>query len=476
MIMSHIISYPGERIQLPPAEVPAGQDLVAEPIPADAGILASVKKRFSRDAQAEQAIDEQTPDEQLPRSTGTLFRERIISYEPASKEVSPLLAVSPTETSGGSVGSVVLRSRIIEPPADQFKLVAEPVVTPTVSPKFTVVTTSEAVSATSIPEIAPSQVQTTVRKPKASARKRARKAPTTAPTTVVASPAPVVVPAEVPVVESKPESALKPALKISMIGGLAMATMIGGKVALKKTGFKKFARSSNPTVKTNKVSLRDQPIHMLSAIKTRLQGFNAAELTKKASERHRILGIAAGAVIVAGLGYAAHKGLFDGLYNPTEQADQASIPTAPPTFENAGVNPQGGGVSTTPIGAEQPVAPAAPAAPVEAAVVAPPAESAPFTEAVRERASEITVGSGGGFTEAIMDTGQQYGANLGGEQAYRLYEQLHDQFGSNLISGDTYTMANGDLGISSPGSFTWSPDVQHAIEEHLKEIAKKKKS
>lgn len=469
MIMSHIISYPGERIQLQPAEVPAGQDLVAEPIPADAGILASVKKRFSRDAQAEQAIDEQTPDEQLPnmptRTTGTLFRPRIISYEPASEEVSPLLAVSPTATSGGSVGSVVLRSRIIEPPADQFKPVAEPVVTPTVSPKFTVVTTSKAVSATSIPEIAPSQVQTTVRKPKASARKRARKAPTAAPTAVVASPAPVVAPAA-PVVESKPESALKPARKISMIGGLAMAATMGGKVALKKTGFKKFARSSTPTVKTNKVSLRDQPINMWSAMNTRLQGFSTAELTKKAYERRRILGIVAGAVIMCGLGYAAYKG----LYNPTEQADQALIPTAPPTFENAGVNPQGGGVSTTPIGAEQSVAPVAPAA------VAPPAESAPFTEAVRERASEIKVGSGGGFTEAIMDTGQQYGANLDGEQAYRLYEQLHDQFGSNLISGDTYTMANGDLGISNPGSFTWSPDVQHAIEEHLKEIAKKKKS
>ena len=85
---------------------------------------------------------------------------------------------------------------------------------------------------------------------------------------------------------------------------------------------------------------------------------------------------------------------------------------------------------------------------------------------------QFAVEQGHGYTHEIMDFANTMGVDLTPDQALEAYEQLHDKFGDNLIEGvNSYTMPNGDLGISAPGMGIWGDAQREALEEIIKQSA-----
>lgn len=82
---------------------------------------------------------------------------------------------------------------------------------------------------------------------------------------------------------------------------------------------------------------------------------------------------------------------------------------------------------------------------------------------------------GNGFTHEITDYAEANGIkDLSPEKAFRIYESLEAQHGSNLIDvlGDseknnTYLMDDGNYGIDSPGKAVWAEGVEDTIREEL---------
>jgi|GEM_PF-4350916 len=103
------------------------------------------------------------------------------------------------------------------------------------------------------------------------------------------------------------------------------------------------------------------------------------------------------------------------------------------------------------------------------------AEAQDKIDAAREAAEafanqpEFVIERGNGFTHEIVDFAQSLGKNLEGDKAYDIYEQIIDKFGKDgiLLNTDTYEMANGDIGIGSPGIDKWAPGVADFIKARL---------
>lgn len=87
----------------------------------------------------------------------------------------------------------------------------------------------------------------------------------------------------------------------------------------------------------------------------------------------------------------------------------------------------------------------------------------------------VDVSSGDGFVDLIKDRFAEKGVEISGAEGYDFYQDLDAKFDGNLITGDTYRMPNGDLGISSPGHFDWQQQAQRALDDMI-DAEKKKKS
>lgn len=76
----------------------------------------------------------------------------------------------------------------------------------------------------------------------------------------------------------------------------------------------------------------------------------------------------------------------------------------------------------------------------------------------------FNVESGHGLTHELMDFAQANGHQITPEQANHLYENLLTRLGpNNIIDGGTYVRQAGDIGISSPGATSWTPQAQEIL-------------
>lgn len=76
----------------------------------------------------------------------------------------------------------------------------------------------------------------------------------------------------------------------------------------------------------------------------------------------------------------------------------------------------------------------------------------------------FTVENGNGITHELMDFAQANGHQITPEQANHLYENLLSRLGpNNIIDGGTYVRQAGDIGISSPGATSWTPQAQEIL-------------
>lgn len=429
----------------------------------------------------------------LTTAERSLNRGRSAIIMPEVAELSPISYV-PVH---GSSESVVITPRIIKPMFDSLPSVEKnelvspkpPVVEKSkpaaYAPKISVVKTEATTnSPTTITEFTP--VVSITAPVKAKFVKLTTDRPTNHKQARKANRKTTVVPDEVvkPVVEVKNTTGPNKAQKISMIGGLGLAGLTGGRLVFKsrRTADQK-SHVVTPTPENEPIvvpdvataqagskplsqSLRDSPMALAIYAKNRF-----TELNEKAADRKGMIAGAIGTVLVAGLAYAAYKGFQT---NPAEQADLVVQPngkaaaqaaaeqaTVPHTFDNPGVNPEGGGVSTTAIGTEP-------------AALAPTAETAQSIETV---GTEVAVADGAGFTDVYVDTAAElYDTDLTGQEAYNIDQQMQAKFNGNILNVESYQMSNGDYGITSPGITSWNPDAQRFFEDLLEETAKKKKT
>lgn len=92
-----------------------------------------------------------------------------------------------------------------------------------------------------------------------------------------------------------------------------------------------------------------------------------------------------------------------------------------------------------------------------------------------ERAGGETfyVEPGNGITNEIQEYAKARGyQGVSGSQAWILYENMRDQFGTNLVElpgggNDTYIRQQGDIGISRPGPAKWPEQVEHFLQSRL---------
>lgn len=76
----------------------------------------------------------------------------------------------------------------------------------------------------------------------------------------------------------------------------------------------------------------------------------------------------------------------------------------------------------------------------------------------------FNVEPGNGITHELMDFAQANGHQITPEQANHLYENLLSRLGpNNIIDGGTYVRQAGDIGISSPGTTSWTPQAQEIL-------------
>lgn len=475
--------------QVDPSIVNPDQSVLldVDPDVARPGLRAVIAQRIRGGVAEEQAVAPATTDEttrvpaQRATNNDSLFTPRIMTLEDSSDETSRILSVSPVSE---GTKSIVVQPRIItlettaEPEVETAakEVAAQPIVQ---------VETDNVNSATAIPGMA--IVVKPVRRqkerpsrPKASVRKRERKAATAAKQAAV--------PTTAPVAEFKPSKGTKEAQKISMIGGLALAKMTGGRLAFRKPNLKLPRRNkaaekpvqaeetvapATPAVAKEKFSVMNKlnalETNVFFGVKKGVSSLNESSLNEKLYQRKGKLAMAIGAVAVVGIAYAAHKGFDIDFGNRSgggvapdvdggaAQAAAEQAPT-PEKFENVGVTPKGAGVSTAPIGS------------AEAAEIA----SALAETAEVQVAPELVVAEGAGFTELYQNTASQFGVELTGQEAYDIHVKMQTLFGGDIITGDTYMMSDGNYGISSPGKTTWNPDAQRFFEEQLEELKKKK--
>lgn len=115
----------------------------------------------------------------------------------------------------------------------------------------------------------------------------------------------------------------------------------------------------------------------------------------------------------------------------------------------------------------EPTPAATPELPEEPSDTAETTETSDMVDGFRTR---VTIGSGDGFTHALTDLAQQKDINLSGTESWQLYEHLEGKFDGNFFTDtQAYRMADGNWGISSPGTAQWDPAVIHEMNRWLEE-------
>lgn len=233
------------------------------------------------------------------------------------------------------------------------------------------------------------------------------------------------------------------ALKLKERGKKVTALAIGG-LALAKSGLVKTPNVIS-AVSRIKESVINAPYKYVPMVKNRFR-----DLNESLYEQKGVLAKAIGFVAVAGIAYASYKNID--FTNPTqivEAGDAANL----------------GDSSGTTIDAQEQIT--SPGKPFETAVALDQTHGTTFEDV-------FVVEGGEGIVENIIDDFAQDGIKLDANEAYQIYQELDVKLDGNLITGDTYRMSNGDLGISQAGQFGWQQEMQNALEEIAKEKKKKK--
>jgi len=255
--------------------------------------------------------------------------------------------------------------------------------------------------------------------------------------------------------------------------GAKLTTLAIGAVALSRSGIVKAPKlikinkekvtGKVKTFKTNiaernvttnlQDTVKNAPLKAVIAVKNRFYELNNSRLNESLAERKKYLFLAIGVVAFTGLAYLK----FKGYQGHDEMTDAAT----------SGVNPASGSenvVSDTYVGSGKPIQ--------NWQITEQVTDLTDLTPAAGE---SIDVSQGDGIGNLIEDRAAGEGLNLSGSKIYDMYQQLDVKLDGNLITGDTYRMPNGDLGISSPGHFAWQQEAQRMLDEMI-EAEKKKKS
>lgn len=76
--------------------------------------------------------------------------------------------------------------------------------------------------------------------------------------------------------------------------------------------------------------------------------------------------------------------------------------------------------------------------------------------------------AGSGFVKEIRDFAKANNVEISNEQAFALYQAMLDTLGPNgMITGPTYEISPGNIGISNPGANTWTDEAAQFIIDRL---------
>lgn len=200
-------------------------------------------------------------------------------------------------------------------------------------------------------------------------------------------------------------------------------------------------------------SISDAPYKAKIFVSNRLEDLNKSRLNETLGDNKKYLFMAIGVVAFAGSTYLKFRG-----YQGHDDLTDTMASGASPASGSQDI------VSEKLTGPDKPI------------------KSLPIIEQATDLSDSastvgdsIEVNQGDGIGDLISDRAADNGVKLSGSEIYDIYQELDIKMDGELITGDTYRMPNGDLGISSPGTSAWQEQAQRALDEII-EAKKKKKS